>query len=357
MTPDDAHSLEVTKPTGRPRRVASKAAVSVIIGFGAAFLIGTFWGVTRFLAGDFELLFADRAQPTSSGASATVIASGVLAVATQVRATEMPEIKGGVPELMAVRVSTSTATDQPKLSSTVIRNFPTKPIGSTQVEVPVVSSTAASHDESSSHQRRLHVPVEAPAPGSASIVLEVPPDVPAITTGSFGPGVTSPPPQVASTTPNSGFAKETTDVHREDAKAAKVSAAATAAEIDASAGREIAATKAPPIMSPNGTDAQGKRVAKKDKRAVQTSQAQTAKRTNPSSAREATTRSNSAPKRNDKLATAQRTRVAAAPSEPSTPPTPPPAAAESVTEQRAHLLGIPLPTGRKVRECLLEWRC
>jgi hypothetical protein len=127
--------------------------------------------------------------------------ASLLAAATQVRVTEMPEIKGG-----PVRVSTSTATDQPKLSSTVIR----KPIGSTQVEVPVISSiTAASHDEISSQQRRLHVPVEAPAPGSVSIVLELPPDVPAITNGSFGPSATSTPPLVASTIPNSGSAKET----------------------------------------------------------------------------------------------------------------------------------------------------
>jgi hypothetical protein len=192
------------------------------IGFGAACVIGSFWGVTRFLAGDFDA--AGRAQPTSPGASATGIASGVLAVATQVQATEMPEIKGGVPDPMPVRVS--TASDQPTLSPTVIRNFPAKPIGSTQVEVPLISSTAATHDESSSHQRRLHVTVEAPAPGSASIVLEVPPDVPAITSGSFGPSVTSPPPQLASTALNSDSAKETfSDVHREDAESAKVSAA------------------------------------------------------------------------------------------------------------------------------------
>jgi hypothetical protein len=365
MTPDNAPSLEAAKSTGRARRIALKAAFSLMqIGLGAACVIGTFWGVTRFLAGDFEA--AGRA-PTSPGASATGIASGVLAVATQVRATEMPEIKRGVPELMPVRVSTSTATDQPKLSPTVIRNFAAKPISTTQVEVPVIGSTAAWHDESSSDRRRLHeerVTSDASAPGlnSTPIVPEVPPDVPAITTGSFGSSVTSAPPQVASTTLDADSAKEAVSgVNRQDAEAAKVSAAASAEpanEIHASAEGEIAATRrtAPTIMSPNRTDAQGKGVAKKDKRVVQRSQAQAAKRTNPSSAREATTRSNAAAKRNDKPAIAQRTRVAAAPSEPSTPATPPPAAAE-VAEQRVHLLGIPLPTGRKVRECLLEWRC
>ena len=322
------------------------------IGLGAACVIGTFWGVTRFLAGDFEA--AGRA-PTSPGASATGIASGVLAAATQVRATEMPEIKRGVPELMPVR-------DQPKLSQTVIRNFAAKPISTTQVEVPVIGSTAAWHDESSSDRREERVTSDASAPGlnSTPIVPEVPPDVPAIKTGSFGPSVTSSQPQVASTTLDADSAKEpVSGVNRQDAEAAKVSAAASAEpanEIHASAEGEIAATRrtAPTIMSPNRTDAQGKGVAKKDKRVVQRSQA--AKRTNPSSAREATTRSNAAAKRNDKPAIAQRTRVAAAPSEPSTPATPPPAAAE-VAEQRVHLLGIPLPTGRKVRECLLEWRC
>jgi hypothetical protein len=196
----------------------------------------------------------------------------------------MPEIKGGVPDPMPVRVS--TASDQPTLSPTVIRNFPAKPIGSTRVEVPLISSTAATHDESSSHQRRLHVTVEAPAPGSASIVLEVPPDVPAITSGSFGPSVTSPPSKVASTALNPYSAKERiTGVHREDAEAANVSAAASAN--DASADGAIAATKvtAPTIMPPHRTDAHGKGVAKNGKRAVQTSQAQTAKRANPSEAR------------------------------------------------------------------------
>src|SRR5829696_5552261 len=357
MTLDNAPSLEAAKSTGRVQRIALKAAFSLMqIGLGAACVIGTFWGVTRFLAGDFEA--AGRA-PISPGASATGIASGVLAVATQVRATEMPEIKRGVPELMPVRVSTFTATDQPKLSPTVIRNFAVKPISTTQVEVPVIGSTAAWHDESSSDRRRLHeerVTSDASAPGlnSTPIVPEVPPDVPAITTGSFGPSVTSSPPQVASTSADS--AKEAVSgVNRQDADAAKVSAAASAEpanEIHASAEVEIAATRrtASTMMSPNRTDAQGKGVAKKDKRVVQRSQAQAAKRTNPSSAREATTRSNAAAKRNEKPAMAQRTRVAAAPSEPSTPATPPPAAAE-VAEQRVHLLGIPLPTGRKVREC------
>jgi len=175
MTPDNAHSLEAAKSTGRARRIALKAAFSLMqIGLGAACVIGTFWGVTRFLAGDFEA--AGRA-PTSPGASATGIASGVLAVATQVRATEMPEIKRGVPELMPVRVSTFTATDQPKLSPTVIRNFAAKPVSTTQVEVPVIGSTAAWHDESSSDRRRLHeerVTSDASAPGlnSTPIVPE-----------------------------------------------------------------------------------------------------------------------------------------------------------------------------------------
>src|SRR3954454_843541 len=358
MTPDNAHSLEAPKSTGRARRIALKAAFSLMqMGLGAACVIGTFWGVTRFLAGDFET--AGRA-PTSPGASATGSASGLLAVATPVRATEMPEIKRGVPELMPVR-------DQPKLSPTVIRNFAAKAISTTQVEVPVIGSTAAWHDESSSDRRRLHeerVASDASAPGlnSTPIVSEVPPEVPAITTGSFGPSVISSPPQVASTTLDVDSAKEAVSgVNRQDAEAAKGSPAASAEpanEIHASAEGEIAATRrtAPTIMSPNRTDAQGKGVAKKDKRVVQRSQAQAAKDINSSSAREATTRSNAAATRNDKPAIAQRTRVAAAPAEPSTPATPPPAAAE-VEEQRVHLLGISLPTGRKVRECLLEWRC
>ena len=231
MTLDNAPSLEAAKSTGRARQIALKAAFSLMqIGLGAACVIGTFWGVTRFLAGDFEA--AGRA-PTSPGASATGIASGVLAVATQVRATEMPEIKRGVPEQMPVRVSTSTATDQPKLSPTVIRNFAAKPISTTQVEFPLIGSTAAWHDESSSDRRRLHeeqVTSDASAPGlnSTPIVPEVPPDVPAIITGPIGPSVTSSP-QVASTTLDADSAKEAVSgVNRQDAEAAKVSAAASA---------------------------------------------------------------------------------------------------------------------------------
>jgi hypothetical protein len=62
MTPDHANSS--TKTTGRLRRVATKTALTVMqITFGAACLIGTFWGVTRFLAGDFKPLFAGAGGP------------------------------------------------------------------------------------------------------------------------------------------------------------------------------------------------------------------------------------------------------------------------------------------------------
>src|SRR3954454_7473251 len=134
MTLDNSPSLEAAKSTGRARRIALKAAFILMqIGLGAACVIGTFWGVTRFLAGDFET--AGRA-PTSPGASATGSASGLLAVATTVRATEMPEIKRGVPELMPLR-------DQPKRPPTVIRNFAAKVISTSQVELPVIGSPAA----------------------------------------------------------------------------------------------------------------------------------------------------------------------------------------------------------------------
>ena len=96
----------------------------------------------------------------------------------------------------------------------------------------------------------------------------------------------------------------------------------------------------PAAIPPSRTGAQERGAAKKAKRVVQTSKAQEGNNRSAdqpsSSGREATTRSKSAPKRNDKPTTAQRTRVAAAQSETSTPPTPPPAAAKSVTEQRVH---------------------
>jgi hypothetical protein len=208
-----------------------------------------------------------------------------------------------------------------------------------------------------------------PALNSASIIREVAPDARAITMGSSEPSV-SPLPQVASTTLKSESENDAVSrrIHREDAESAKVSAATLpepAQETGARADREADETAkvTPAAIPPSRTGAQERGAAKKAQRVVQTSKAHEAKRTNrsavqpSSSGGEATARSNSAPKRNDKPTTAQRTRVAAAQSETSTPPTPPPGAAESVTEQRVHLLGIPLPTGRKVRECLLEWRC
>ena len=60
MMPD--HPLEPAKAAGRVRRLARKAAVGLLqISLGAACLVGTYWGVTRFLAGDFERM---HVQPT-----------------------------------------------------------------------------------------------------------------------------------------------------------------------------------------------------------------------------------------------------------------------------------------------------
>ena len=102
MTPD--HAPEPAKPTGRLRRVATKTALTVMqITFGAACLIGTFWGVTQFLAGDFEPLFAGAAQPITAGASAPRFAGPALSGTQAV--TEMPEIKSGVPERMPIRAA------------------------------------------------------------------------------------------------------------------------------------------------------------------------------------------------------------------------------------------------------------
>src|SRR5215207_1433364 len=104
MTPDHANSSKPPKTTGRLRRLATKAALTVMqITFGAACLIGTFWGVTQFLAGDFEPLFAGAAEPIAAGASAPQFAGPALS-ATQAVA-EMPEIKSGVPERMPIRAA------------------------------------------------------------------------------------------------------------------------------------------------------------------------------------------------------------------------------------------------------------
>ena len=369
MMPD--HPLEPAKATGRVRRrLARKAAVGLLqISLGAACLVGTYWGVTRFLAGDFER----DAKLTLIGASAPTTASGVLAVTAQVRATEMPEIKAGVPDLVPVRVSAAAAaSDRP-----TIRNSPAQSLsgpdlkdreGSAVVDRASSDQPAPLHVKSPENELRdLEKRVASgPTLSSASTVPAVPPESRAITSAASEVSVSRPLQQVAATTLDGDFAKEAVSrAHLPDAGMNVPSLPRPAQQLGVRADREADKTAKviAPTMGSSRTDAQEKGVAEKDKRVGQRSQAQAAKRTDQSavkassSARVATTRSNAASNRNDKPATAQRTRVAAAPSEPSTPPTPPPAAAESVAEQRVHLLGIPLPTGRKVRECLLEWRC
>jgi hypothetical protein len=365
MTPNHANSPEVAKPTGRAWRVATKVGLTAMqIAFGAACLIGTFWGVTQFLAGDFEPHFAGRAQPTSAEASATPIAtSGVLARATQVRLAEMPEIKGAVPELAPVRASAPTTSRQPHASPALIRTIPISKPDPKVAEVSagsVLEPTASDAERLSApspHIQETRLTAGRPA---LSVVPQVPPDARLITSRSSEPSAL---PQVASAAPNAEPEPET--VGRAD-QTVKLSVAAAAPEpaqeTDARPDREANETAkvAAAAMPPSRTDAQAKSNERKAK--AQGPRAEDAKRTNrppaqpPSSATAATSRSNAAPKRNEKPATAQRTRVAAAQPEASMPPTPPPATAEPA-EQRVHLLGITLPTGRKVRECLLEWRC
>ena len=53
--PDHADLIERAKPAGRRRRAVTRTTLVLMqFTFGAAFLVGTFWGVTGFLAGDFE---------------------------------------------------------------------------------------------------------------------------------------------------------------------------------------------------------------------------------------------------------------------------------------------------------------
>jgi hypothetical protein len=335
MMPD--HLLEPAKATGRVRRLARKAAVGLLqISLGAACLVGTYWGVTRFLAGDFER----DAKLTLTGSSAPTTASGVLAVTAQVRATEMPEIKAGVPDLVPVRVSAAAAaSDRP-----TIRNSPAQSLSGPDLKDRGGSAVV---DRGSSDQPApLHVKSpeneSGPTQSSASSVPAVPPESRGITSAASEVSVSRPLQQVAAVS----------RVHLPEPERIITPALPEAAQQSAS--REALNTASPPTggvgADTTGTEARSAAKKVKGDRRPNRSAVQ------PSSARETTTRRDSAPKRNDKPATAQRTRVAAVPSEPSTPPSPP-AAAESVAEQRVHLLGIPLPTGRKVRECLLEWRC
>jgi hypothetical protein len=202
-----------------------------------------------------------------------------------------------------------------------------------------------------------------PTLSSASSVPAVPPESRAITSAASEVSVSRPLQQVAATTLDGEVVKEAVSrVHLPEPERIITPALPEAAQQSAS--REALNTASPPTggVGADTTGTEARSAVKKPQRTVETSQVMGDRRPNrsavqPSSARETTTRRDSAPKRNGKPAAAQRSRVAAAQSaEPSTAPTPSPAT-EPVAEQRVHLLGIPLPTGRAVRECLLEWRC
>ena len=142
-------------------------------------------------------------------------------------------------------------------------------------------------------------------------------------------------------------------VHREDAEFAKVSAAPcprlrkqTGARADREADETAKVTPAAILLAGprSGTGSREKGQAGGSDLEAQEGNNRSADQPS-SSGREATTRSKSAPKRNDKPTTAQRTRVAAAQSETSTPPTPPPAAANPYRAAGASLCRLGKRTG------------
>jgi hypothetical protein len=257
---------------------------------------------------------------------------------------------------MPVRASVSRPSDLPKLSPAVARKAPIPPISAEPIQTKVakvslepVGSTepAASHGESSSAPPReeQRVTLAHPAMTSASAMPDATPEVPRVSSGATevsGNGA----PSLPQATPATHSPQPTHEAAR--------------AEGDANKTQMVTAAASPP----GGTDDQARGAAKKAKRVVQTPQTPDAKRTSrstaqPSSSPKAGASSTNGPlKRNDKPATAQRTRVAAAQPDTTTAASPTVvAAAPGASEERLHLLGIPLPTGQKVRECLLEWRC
>jgi hypothetical protein len=350
--PDHPSFIVRAKPPGRLRRAVTRTTLVLMqVTFGAAFLVGTFWGVTGFLAGDFEPLFDGAAEPITARASAPqALGPTVLATTTQAQLVAMPEIKNGVPELMPVRASVSRPSDLPKLSPAVARNAPLPPISAEPIQTKVanVSSEAVGNTEpAASHLPRLEeqrVTLAHPAMTSASAMPDATPEVPRVTSGATelsGNGA----PSLPQATPATHSPQPTHEAAR--------------AEGDANKTQMV--TAASPLSQ---TEDQERGAAKKAKRVVQTPQTHDAKRTGrsaaqPSSSPKAGASSSNGPlKRNDKPATAQRTRVAAARPETTAAASPTVvAAAPGASEQRLHLLGIPLPTGQKVRECLLEWRC
>ncbi len=357
------------------RRTRTNAALAVALATTSiACLTGSFFGVAWLLSGVPE-------PPAREATFAT--------------AEEWPEIKNGVPELASAKTSRSTRLPSNRSPAT-FEKAPAGSVGST----PDAASVARTAPQAPSASDALNA--EAPVRNTPTSQSVVPPSRKPISTASTtatdaiaraepmvgSPAVEGTPPAAlaasASTllTPrpempfqtesagggSTGDAQQSgprptpTQVEsrtRENAGETMAPSSHKAAEA-----QEVSAAVASP-SSPDGAAGHGKSAAKQQgERAVRSQRngtdaqgARAVAQPSPSTKTRSTSKAE-LERRKEKLARQPRTRTASAQPQESSDASPRPAAAQPAEEnERVHLLGIPLPTGRKIKECLLELRC
>jgi hypothetical protein len=321
------------------RREKGRPAQAVLIGvqviLGVACLVGTFAGVT------WALSSAAEAPPPLIGFS---------------NAENWPEIKDGVPELLPrSALVPSSGTDVTRLHV-----FP-EPRGSAGSEGEAGSnSSAVSHTHAASLPPSLKsVPkVELGTPAAEALGDEG-------IAEANGPEPVSEPSE-----------RQVRDVGQAQSSSAPVGSAKEAASTPESStsptpSTVTAAVAEPPLLAHGSAGVTGitaassstlRRVAaspsagqqKRAERAPRTASDMRPNRTGQETGRRSTVTDKLRPHRPE----AKKTRTRTAEVKPSPNPDPPAQAPPAeVKEERVHLLGVPLPTGRKVRECLLEFRC
>jgi len=353
------HGMALNSNSWAPakRRTARVALLGAQVVFGVACLVGTFVGVTWVLSGATE-----PAAPEVRFA----------------KAENWPEIKGGVPELVSPAalipssgIPIAELPLRPQSGAGAASDAPVRPDSNPPTEAelappeppsenstvgkkPPVAEAAASPAEAP----QADIPAENGRPGpmakddTSRHTLFL--DGIQAQSSAAPPPATPPGQEVASTSesPAQPLAASTpisdTGIVQEPPDPTPVSAGKEAALPIAA----TAPTPYPGVASPSV--GQGRRVERSARAAsdVRRASVEQRKRRVPAEAKTARTE-----QRKAKATPPARTRTAEAKPSPTPDPAPAPAPPAEVREERVHLLGVPLPTGRKIRECLLEFRC
>jgi hypothetical protein len=317
-----------TRAVGRALLVAAQVAL------GAACLVGSFVGVNWLLY-----------RPAESQAAEPQLPQSPQLAAQPSKVAAWPEIKNGVPELLASAPAKPTPAEptkaQPEEPSVAAAPSPAR--GPTFVETSLWQaqpSRPAAADEVSSQAfegAALKPSGEtAAAPESTRVAAPIelrPPSEPvASTTESAAPAIAEPAPGEPAAT-GDGTAS----------------------------GEPLPSPMAAPM--PTGGSAEPRPEQASQPAARKPAQPTTAA-AQPSSAKAAARTSKTSPeqRRKPSAPAPQRTRTAAtAPAEPSRDRSPPPPPAEAgratAEEEGVRVLGVRVPSARKVTECLLQWRC